>query len=114
MIRSSNRMLPSHVLQAPGCATLAPVRPPISRISHDFASFQSRMTLWPEIFSTAAVSSTLNPPEESQLDHLRLSRVHVRKHVKRIINRHQLAVPCRRDIGYFVEVNAPCHASSFI
>jgi hypothetical protein len=31
--------------------------------SQALAIFQSRMTLWGEIFNTSAVSSTLNPPK---------------------------------------------------
>ena len=37
--------------------------PLISRASHAFASFQSRMTDCGEIFRTTAVSSTLSPPK---------------------------------------------------
>jgi len=50
----------------------------ISRCSHERASFQSRITLCPEIFNTSAVSSTLRR-QKKQFDHPRLARIDLRQ-----------------------------------
>jgi len=67
----SGRLLPRAVkhLTQPGGTQRVPgdgsdLFGPISRLSQAFASFQSRFTLWGEIFRTPAVSSTLNPPKK--------------------------------------------------
>ena len=74
-----------------------------SRWSQASASRCSRPIVPTETFSARAVSSTLSPTEEPQLDHLGFARVHRRQCVERIVERHDVVGLHRHDGDDLVE-----------
>ena len=60
-----------------------------SRYSQILALLQSRLTVTGETLSTTAVSSTLRPPK-NRISTTRTLRIHARKRVQRVIERHEV------------------------
>ena len=74
-----------------------------SRSSHSFAIFQSRLTVSRETCSASAVSSMLEPAEESHLDDLALALIDCGQRRQRVVERDEIVGRLGRHDERFVE-----------
>ena len=79
-----------------------------SRYSQARAVFQSLITVRADTPSASAVSSTLNPPKNLQLDHLAGPGIHRRERVERVVQRNDVDLRSRRGNLHVERHRPPC------